>query len=215
MGDRGPRSRIAISTGARCTNGADAIASAEPVEKTRPDPEPEDEAVLVARAQRGDRDAFGQLYRCHFGFLSTVADRLLPDASEDLVHDVFIEAWRRIRSFDASRGAFRTWLSIILRSRALDRRRKAGRRPLELPLSPLPAPGNEASAAHARRDLERVFAKMSEKERRTVTLVYYSGFTLAEAAERLAEPVGTVKARMSRLLAQLRAGHRGEEGVDS
>ena len=84
---------------------------------------------LVAAMARGDNDALGALYDRHCPVLLAIAVRILgdPREAEDLVHDVLLEAWNKADDYDRARGSVRTWLSIRLRSRALDRWRRANR----------------------------------------------------------------------------------------
>jgi RNA polymerase sigma-70 factor (ECF subfamily) len=80
---------------------------------------------LVAAIARGDEGALAALYDRHAPAMLGVAIRVLrdrPDA-EDLVHDVFVEAWQRSTSYDAARGSVRSWLLLRVRSRGIDRLR--------------------------------------------------------------------------------------------
>src|SRR5215207_4970336 len=85
------------------------------------------DAALVAAMARGDRDALSQLYERHSGLLLGLAMRIVRDRreAEDLLHDVFLEAWRSAKDFDPKRGRARTWLAIRMRSRALDLQKSA------------------------------------------------------------------------------------------
>ena len=87
------------------------------------------DAELIARAQTGQVAAFAQLYDRHAARVLRVARRLLGASHEadDLLHDVFLEAWQQVRSYDATRASVLTWLLLRTRSRAADRRARRSR----------------------------------------------------------------------------------------
>src|SRR5690348_4003420 len=78
---------------------------------------------LVRKVAEGDRAALGELYDRFAPSMLAVARRILGSEPEDLVQDVFLEAWHRARHFDPARGSVRTWLMLRVRSRSLDRLR--------------------------------------------------------------------------------------------
>src|ERR1041385_7882142 len=86
----------------------------------------EDESLVAAMAA-GDRAALATLYDRHAPLLLGLALRILRERrdAEDLLHDVFLEAWRTAKDFDPNRGRVRTWLAIRMRSRALDLQKSA------------------------------------------------------------------------------------------
>src|SRR5262252_10544872 len=91
-----------------------------------PSDDAEDE-VLVAAMAAGDRAALATLYERHGSLLLGLALRIIREKreAEDLLHDVFLEAWRSAKDFDPKRGRVRTWLAIRMRSRALDLQKSA------------------------------------------------------------------------------------------
>jgi RNA polymerase sigma-70 factor (ECF subfamily) len=159
----------------------------------------------------GDTGALGAVYDRHAPALLAVAMRMLGAAREaqDVVHDVFLEAWEHAREYDAARASVRTWLLVRLRSRALDRlgRAEALRaRSLEDAGDALIAwsargahPSEAVDALAVRQALE----KIPEDSRRVLSLAYFDGLTAREIAERLGVPTGTVKSRRARGLASL------------
>src|ERR1043165_3257062 len=92
-----------------------------------PPPEDADDEVLVAAMAAGDRAAMATLYERHSALLLGLALRIVRERreAEDLLHDVFLEAWRTAKDFDPKRGRVRTWLAIRMRSRALDLQKSA------------------------------------------------------------------------------------------
>jgi RNA polymerase sigma-70 factor (ECF subfamily) len=178
-----------------------------------------EEAWLEA-AGRGDREALGCLYDRFSPGMLAVAQRVLgsPREAEDLVHDVFLEAWHRAQHYDRSRGTVQTWLMLRLRSRALDRLR-AGQRRAHLAKAssadaPEPVPSSEAEtdAAREANQLRGHLSELNADQRTVLELAYFEGVPLAEIAERLAVPIGTVKSRMSRAIAELRQRIQGQGG---
>ena len=161
--------------------------------------------ALIERARRGDRDAFGELYDLFSPVCLGVAVRLLRDRreAEDLVHDVFLEAWQRVRDYDESRGSVRTWLLLRLRSRAFDRLGRAGaRRIVALP------EGHVASAPDVMDPTDALavrvaLAGLDPSVREAIEGTYFDGLTAREIAERVGVPIGTVKSRLARGLGAL------------
>lgn len=171
-----------------------------------PDPD------LVAAMARGDNEALGALYDRHCSTLLAAAVRILGNQreAEDLVHDVLMEAWQKSGDYDRTRGSVRTWLLVRLRSRALDRCRRAGRIRIETMeertiSDVLPAPEGDPgqSIDHAR--VRRAVQGLPEAQRQVLELAYFEGLSSSEISERLAIPIGTVKSRTAAGLAKLRA----------
>lgn len=174
-----------------------------------------DEAQLVASAKRGDRRALGHLYDLHAPRLLGRAMQLLGErsAAEDLVHDVFMEAWRAIEQYAPERGTFGAWLGARLRSRAIDRLRQSSRRQ---EVHTVPETEDLGAPDPDRRvDATRIggwLAELSPEQRQAIERAYFGGSTLRDIAQLQGVAEGTVKARISRGLAQLRA-RRAEEGA--
>jgi RNA polymerase sigma-70 factor (ECF subfamily) len=180
-----------------------------------------DDASLVLRIAGGDRDALGALYDRHAPLLLALGRRLLRGADpEDLVHDVFLEAWRAAGSYDARRAPVRAWLTVRLRSRARDRLRGAALSPAAGGRDRSDAGGEEAPPGAAWRDdpgravdqarAVRALASLPDEQRRVIELAYLDGLSCAEMAQRLDVPLGTVKSRAAAALARLRAGLGGD-----
>lgn len=169
--------------------------------------------LLVRAAAEGDRDALGALYDRFSPSLLAVAQRMLGSAreAEDVVQDVFLEAWHRARHYERSRGSVRTWLMMRLRSRSLDRlraTRRAAAVAFDEALLPraagatLSTDAPDGTADH--RALNRALTSLPHDQREVLELGYFAGQSCAEIASVLSVPVGTVKSRMSRAIAQLR-----------
>jgi RNA polymerase sigma factor (sigma-70 family) len=165
---------------------------------------------LLARVARGDDDALGSLYdrfgRVAYGLaLRIVRDERL---AEDAVQEAFLAVWRQAASFRPERANARAWVLTFVHRRAVDLVRREERRRTE-PLEPEaePATGSTAEAAELRRRREAVqhaLAQLPEEQRRPIELAYYGGLSQSELAERLGEPLGTIKSRMFTGLKRLR-----------
>jgi len=166
---------------------------------------------LVSRMARGDRAALAALYERHAPRLLALGRSILGDLpeAEDLLHDVFLEAWRHASDFSSERGTVATWLALRTRSRAIDRRRAAPRvkradvdHPELLGASdPLADPSRILDCGKLRSAL----SCMSAEERQVIALGYFEGLSSSEIAERVGAPIGTIKSRTRTALEKLRA----------
>jgi RNA polymerase sigma-70 factor (ECF subfamily) len=168
-----------------------------------------DEA-LVALVARADEDALAELYdrfgRVAYGLaLRIVRD---PALAEDAVQEAFLAVWRSAARFVAERAKASTWLLTLVHRRAVDIvRREEPRRAEPLDLVPEPAGGDTEEEAWLRLRRARVqeaLKRLPDKQREALELAYYGGFTQSQLADRLGEPVGTIKSRMFSGLANLR-----------
>lgn len=169
-----------------------------------------DEAV-VALVARSDEAALAELYD-RFGRVAYgVALRILRDEklAEDAVQEGFLAAWRSADRFMPERGKASTWVLTLVHRRSVDLVRREDRRRAEALTDDLePAPsGSAEDDAWLRFERERVQAalrQLPDQQREALELAYYGGFSQSELAERLGQPVGTIKSRMFTGLARLR-----------
>jgi RNA polymerase sigma factor (sigma-70 family) len=169
-----------------------------------------DEAV-VALVARSDEAALAELYD-RFGRVAYgVALRILRDErlAEDAVQEGFLAAWRSADRFMPERGKASTWVLTLVHRRAVDLVRREDRRRAEALTDDVePAPsGSAEDDAWLRFERERVQAalrQLPDQQREALELAYYGGFSQSELAERLGQPVGTIKSRMFTGLARLR-----------
>jgi RNA polymerase sigma-70 factor (ECF subfamily) len=166
-------------------------------------PEQLSDSALVARMAAGDRSAVAVLYARHVRALFTIARGMLKnhEEAEDLIHDVFLEAWRRSGDYSEERGTVRAWLFMRARSRALDRLKSTARAASVLgdSLSAAPAPMGD------QRRLRELLSKMPLVQQQVLLLGYFEGLSTAEIANRLGIPAGTVKSRTRAALGALRS----------
>jgi len=169
-----------------------------------------DEAV-VALVARSDQEALAELYD-RFGRVAYgLALRVLRDErlAEDAVQEGFLAAWRNADRFMPERAKASTWVLTFVHRRAVDLVRREERRraePLSDTVEPTPSESAEEDA-WLRFERERVQAalrQLPDQQREALELAYYGGFSQSELAERLGQPVGTIKSRMFTGLARLR-----------
>ena len=169
-----------------------------------------DEA-LVALVARGREAALAELYDRHGGVAYGLAYRVLRDESlaQDAVQEAFLALWRTAAGFLPERARATTWLLTLVHRRAVDTVRREQRRRTEA-LDTAPEPTSETSAADdafTRLERERVqdaLRQLPDAQREAIELAYYGGFSQSELAEKLGEPLGTIKSRMFSGLARLR-----------
>ncbi len=163
------------------------------------------DAALLDAHLGGDSDAFVELFTRHRDVLWAVALRMTgnPEDAADAVQDAMLSALRGAGGFEG-RSAVRTWLYRIVVNAALDRLRRSRTRPT-WPIGEHDprAPGDEMARVVDRMDLNSALAQLSPGQRAAVVLVDAHGLAVADVAEILDVPVGTVKSRCSRARAQL------------
>lgn len=163
-----------------------------------------DDNELLSAIAGGDEAALGAIYDRYRLILFGLILRILNDRpeAEDVLQEAFVQVWRRAADFDPSRGRAFTWLVTIARSRALDRLRAVGSRARVVDEATQTAPNEVGdAAADALRSeqasiVRRALAELPNEQRRTLLLAYFEGLTQTEIAERLGDPLGTVKTRM-------------------
>jgi RNA polymerase sigma-70 factor (ECF subfamily) len=175
----------------------------------------------VHRMAAGDEGGLAELYDRHARLLYSLALRIVrePSDAEDVLQEVFSQAWQQAQRFDVARGTVVGWLVTVTRSRALDRLRRRKARP--------ESPDGEIAAAaiidpSERIDLQLVameavgrvrtaLAELPDDQRVPLELAYYEGLSQSEIAATLATPLGTIKTRMREALRRLRNALGGEK----
>lgn len=168
---------------------------------------------LLRSVARGDEQALAAIYDRYRLILFGLILRILHDRqeAEDVLQEAFLQVWRRATDFDESRGRAFTWLVTIARSRALDRLRSLGSRAKladEVVAHSLGDAAGDAAADALRSEqgviVRRALAELPEEQRQALFLAYFEGLTQSEIADRLGDPLGTVKTRMRSGLIRLR-----------
>ncbi|HLC29077.1 MAG TPA: sigma-70 family RNA polymerase sigma factor [Dehalococcoidia bacterium] len=176
-----------------------------------------DDEELMQRLVYRDLRAFRALFDRYGNLVYSAALRVVRDAqiAEDMVQEIFLRIWRKPESYVAQRGRFVTWLTSVTRNRAVDEIRSRGRRFRHETASPeeqereLPAPDTNDPAltvelADQRRLILAALAQIPQEQRQIIELAYFGGFTQQEIAQRLSQPLGTVKTRIRLGMQKLR-----------
>ncbi len=173
----------------------------------------ESAAELVRKMAGGDRLAFERFYDRYAPLVYALVRRLVrePADAAEVLQDVFWEAWEAAGRYDPGRGTVEAWLLVRARARAIDRLRSVRRKGMAIPsgegtgqavpVDPGPGPDSEAGD---RLEVAGALQALPEPERRVLELAYWEGLTQTEIAERLGQPLGTVKTRMRQALGRLR-----------
>jgi RNA polymerase sigma-70 factor, ECF subfamily len=168
---------------------------------------------LIQRVANQDREAFSQLYDRFSTVVFSLAMRMLKARSdaEDLLQEVFVQVWRQARGYSAERGSPEAWIIDIARKRAIDKSRSSRRIEKSFVLTDDPAraesnehPESSAASSESRLTMNAALANIPDTQRRVLELAYFDGLTQTEIAQRLAEPLDTVKIRIRAGIQRLR-----------
>ena len=176
------------------------------------------EASLQSRLIARDEQALVELVEVASPWLLGVALGMLSDRdeAEEVVHEAFTIAWRRVDLFDQESGRLMPWLLRITRNRAIDRLRARRRRTLKLRrleafggsgerVAPAVEPDESARPGwHVHDTVHQALAHLPEEQRAVVDLAYFQGLTQSEIAGQLGIPLGTVKTRLRLAFDKLR-----------
>ena len=170
-----------------------------------------DEQRIVVRLASGDLDAAAELYDLHGSHVYGLARRMLRDPrdAEDVVQEVFAQAWRSASRFDPKRASVIGWLLMMTRARAIDRLRAmrarpdVGGDPVAETLSAVDTPDALVALDDASR-LREAMGTLPAPQKAAIELAYFEGLTHSEIAHALSEPLGTVKTRIRTALQALR-----------
>ena len=178
---------------------------------------------LIAKAAGGDERAIATLYDRYGGVLYAVAYRIVGQRAdaEEVVIEAFAQAWREAPRFASERGSVAGWLTMIARSRALDTVRARSRRDrLTASAAADPSAGSPAMGewqpdpagavdhAERRAKVREALEALSPPQRQAIELAYFEGLSQTEIADRLQEPLGTVKTRVRLGMQKLRESLR-------
>ena len=169
------------------------------------------EHELVSLLKNRDSKAFSYLYDNYSGALNSIILQILNDVdlANDVLQEVFINIWKRIESYDATRGRLFTWMLNIARNASIDllRSKQYQNSQKNRSLSDnvdiwLKSPSSEMDIDNI--GLKKVLEKLKEEHRTLIELAYFKGYTHEEIAEIETIPLGTVKTRIRNALIQLR-----------
>ena len=184
------------------------------------DPDPaqqlEAEIALLRRVAQGDRRGFEELYDRFSGVLFSTAYRVLnnQEAAEDVLQDVFIQIWEKAPLYDPTRGKPMTWAVTLTRNKAIDRLRSTVRRnrlqdDVEREAETFEQFDDRSSfdavaSGETSKLVREAIQKLSKDQREAIELAFFSSLTQTKIAERLGEPLGTIKARIRRGMMKLK-----------
>jgi RNA polymerase sigma-70 factor (ECF subfamily) len=177
----------------------------------------------VEQMARGHRPVLEQLYDRHAQLVYNLALRVLrnPADAEEVVQEVFLQAWREIARYDPARGTVQAWLVTLTRARAIDKLRASrrlgerSRAAAMMEQTTLPPPPAADEQVVERQLVHGVLAGLSPAHRQVLDLAYYEGLTQTEIADRTGVPLGTGKTRIRRSLEHLRAALCGKRAAVS
>lgn len=162
-----------------------------------------------------DEVALSQLYDATVGRIHGLALRILgdPQAAEEVVSDVYHQAWQEAERYDASRGQVQTWLLVICRSRALDALRRRDQAllaaqpdaALELQVDNGADVVDIVEAIEQGHAVRACLAALSASQRELVSLAFFKGLTHSEISRSRAMPLGSVKSQIRQALLKMRA----------
>lgn len=182
-------------------------------------PPAHEDQQLVAAMARADERAAATLYDKYSPSMFALAVRIVGEGAdaEDVVLDVFTQAWNSAALYDASRGAVLGWLTTMTRTRALDFIRARGRRANAVTKAGHLMGDEPVAVAAARTSIaDRVelderaamvtaaMSVLSGQQRNAIQLAFFEGLTHSEIATRLDEPLGTIKTRIRLGMQKLR-----------
>ncbi len=181
---------------------------------TKPEPAPritdattQSLAADVVRVASGDQAAFARVYDATSRWVYGLALRILSDAeaAEDICLDVYQRAWQRAAAFDPDRGSVTSWLMAMTRNRAIDRLRSrlaTARREIAIDdevlarMDPRPLPDIQAHLADQSVAIRRALQSLRPEQREVIELAFFEGLSHGKIAQRLDQPLGTVKTRI-------------------
>ncbi len=177
-----------------------------------------DEA-LVLMAARSEETALAELYDRYGRAAYGLALRILRDAAlaEDAVQEAFLALWNSAARFVPEKSKASTWILTLVHRRAVDTvRREQRRRADTLEHAPEPSVDGADEDVWLRLQRERVqdaLRSLPDAQREALELAYYGGYSQSELAERLGQPIGTIKSRMFAGLSRMREllGEPGSE----
>jgi RNA polymerase sigma factor (sigma-70 family) len=170
------------------------------------------EQELVAALKERNNQAFAFLYDHYAGALYSIIRQIITDNSElagDVLQEVFINIWRKIESYDQTKGRLFTWMLNIARNASIDTLRSKSyqnsQKNQELPENVYKGASNQTTQQNVDNiGLKKVLEKLKPEHRVLVELAYFKGYTHEEIAGMMTIPLGTVKTRIRNALLQLR-----------
>ncbi len=169
------------------------------------------EPELVALLQQHDQQAFTYLYDNYSGALFGIISQIISDShtASDVLQEVFVNIWKKIETYDASKGRLFTWMLNIARNASIDKVRSRSyqneQKNQSFPDNVHDIPGQPVKPAVDDYGLRKVLGRLKQEQRTLIELSYFQGYTHEEIAKIMEIPLGTVKTRIRSALIQLRS----------
>ena len=164
--------------------------------------------MLLSRVVQRDSAALEQLYDRYVRQCFGLAVRIVGDTAlaEEIVQEIFLKLWTQPDSYTQSRGRFISWLLSLVHHRSIDELRRRSRTevpldgvasgPLDFQADPAPEPGEQAALTELRQAVRAMLERLPSNQREPIELAFFRGLTHTQIAERLGQPLGTIKTRI-------------------
>jgi RNA polymerase sigma-70 factor (ECF subfamily) len=165
---------------------------------------------LVQRLQKGDKNAFGELYDLYASSLYGIVCRIVrsEETARDLLQDIFIKIWEHICQYNSQKGSLFTWMLNIARNTSIDKLRKIKKEGKAEILSPDILVSIDKKQHHTIKTsflgLKELVERLSPEQKLIIEYIYFNGYTQQEVADELGIPLGTVKTRTRNAVNELR-----------
>lgn len=168
-------------------------------------------AKLIEKFQQKDAKAFESLYAMYndsiFGVIHTIVKN--EDIATEILQDVFVKAWNKSASYNASKGRFFTWLLNIARNAAIDKTRsksfRNAQQNLDVDFFVHSIETNDSLEQQTNAiGIKKYVSKLAEKCKKIIDYIYFKGYTQKETSEALEIPLGTIKTRNRNCISELR-----------
>lgn len=171
---------------------------------------------LISQVSQGNEQALATIYDQTSAHVYSLALRILNDSTmaEEVTLDVYMQVWQRASQFDASRGKLIVWLTVLTRSRSIDRlrvgRNERGNRDyldqtqVEKQLTTQESPETLSVINDQYRIVQEALVSLSHEQRQVIEMAYFGGLSQSEIATQIDKPLGTVKTRIRLGMIKLR-----------
>lgn len=168
------------------------------------------ELELVALLKERNDHAFAYVYDNYSGALYSIILQIITDQelANDILQEAFVNIWRKIDSYDQSKGKLFTWMLNVTRNLTIDTIRSKNfqnnQKNQELADATIVKVGGQVQQNIDSIGLKKILEKLKKEQRTLIDLAYFKGYTHEEIADMESIPLGTVKTRIRSALIQLR-----------
>jgi RNA polymerase sigma-70 factor, ECF subfamily len=194
--------------------------------KPSPDYARYDDESLISLITQSREAALAQLYDRYNRLVFSLALAIVNDreTAEEITLDVFMRVWQKAGSYRSDQAKVSTWLTHIARHHAIDVLRRRSVRPDQYAVdwedsipdhvSPEHNPQEFAELSQQRERVQAALAQLPEEQKQALLLAYFNGYTQHQIAERLKQPLGTIKTRLRLAMHKLRDFLRDEQDAE-